>query len=240
MTVADLAEHRKVFGWRVDQPPGVADRLDHDRGDRLGVFHLDGVVDQRGTSDVARRISLAERAAVTRRRENMQEPWREGFVDGLPPFQSRRRERSERRAVPRHITADDLIFAGMAGELVILPRQLDRRLGDFRPATLKLHNREIPWREFGEHVREPDGHGVGAVHRRREAEDVHLLAGRFDHAAIAVAERGDVNARKRVEIMLAGDVPIMNALGPGHHERMLRPFRHLVAHEDLAEEAFLG
>ena len=44
----------------------------------------------------------------------------------------------------------------------------------------------------------------------------------------------------RVEIALAVDVPVKNAVGAGHHQRLLGPFGHLVAHEDLAEEGFLG
>ena len=36
------------------------------------------------------------------------------------------------------------------------------------------------------------------------------------------------------------DVPVIDVVGPGHDERMLRPLGHLVADEDLAEERFLG
>jgi hypothetical protein len=32
----------------------------------------------------------------------------------------------------------------------------------------------------------------------------------------------------------------MHAIAPGHHERRLRPFGHLVADEDVTEELFLG
>ena len=44
----------------------------------------------------------------------------------------------------------------------------------------------------------------------------------------------------RVEIALALDVPVEDAVGPGHDQRLLRPLGHLVADEDLPEEGFLG
>ncbi len=58
--------------------------------------------------------------------------------------------------------------------------------------------------------------------------------------AIVVADRDDIDARDRVEIALAVDVPVKDAVGARHHERLLRPLGHLVAHEDLPEEGFLG
>ena len=44
----------------------------------------------------------------------------------------------------------------------------------------------------------------------------------------------------RVEVALALDIPVEDAVGPGHHERLLGPFGHLVADEDLPEESLLG
>ena len=58
--------------------------------------------------------------------------------------------------------------------------------------------------------------------------------------AIVVPDRDDVDTRDRVEITLAMHVPVTDAVGAGHHDRMLRELRHLVAHEDLSEEDFFG
>ena len=51
--VADLPQDRQVLVGRVDHAAGVPDRLDHDRGDRVGVFHLDDLLDDRGAGDAA-------------------------------------------------------------------------------------------------------------------------------------------------------------------------------------------
>src|SRR5262249_32377557 len=47
-------------------------------------------------------------------------------------------------------------------------------------------------------------------------------------------------AGQGVEVALAVDVPVVDAVGAGHDERLLRPLRHLVAHEDVAEELLIG
>ena len=78
------------------------------------------------------------------------------------------------------------------------------------------------------------------MHRRRKRQDVELLLDRLDDAAVVVADRDDVDARDRIEIALAVHVPVVDAVGAGHHERVLRPLGHLVAHEDLPEERFFG
>ena len=54
-----------------------------------------------------------------------------------------------------------------------------------------------------------------------------------------MADRDDIDARDGVEVALAVDVPVIHAVGAGHHQRLLRPFRHLVADEDLAKEFLL-
>ena len=45
--------------------------------------------------------------------------------------------------MPGLIPTDDFVFSGVPLEAVILPRQLDCRLGDFRSATFELHRSEI-------------------------------------------------------------------------------------------------
>ncbi len=63
---------------------------------------------------------------------------------------------------------------------------------------------------------------------------------RLDDAAVVVADRDDVDARQRVEVALAVHVPVIDAVGPGHDQRRLRPLGHLVADEDVAEKLLLG
>ena len=86
MPVADLAEDRQVLLGRVDHAAGVADRLDHDRRDRRRVLHVDHSPDDRCAGDAAVGILLAERAAVARGREHVQEARGERLVDGLRDF----------------------------------------------------------------------------------------------------------------------------------------------------------
>ena len=162
------------------------------------------------------------------------------LVDRLARLEARGRECAQGRAVPRLVAADDLVLAGRAGQLMVLPRQLDRRLDDLGPAALKLDRRQVPRRQLGEQVGQLHGLRVGAVHRRRKRQDVELLLDRVDHPAVVVSHRDDVDARDRVEIALAMHVPVVHAVGACHHDRLLRELGHLVAHEDLAEERLLG
>ena len=101
---------------RVDHPAGVADRLDHDRRDGGRVLHLDHLLDDRRAGDAAFGIALAERAAVTGRREDVQEARGHRLVDRLPRLQPRGRQRAQGRAVPRLVAADDLVLARRTGE----------------------------------------------------------------------------------------------------------------------------
>ena len=95
-------------------------------------------LDDRRAGDAAIGVGLAERAAVAGRRKDVQEARRQRLVDRLARLQSRGRQRTQRRAVPRLVAADDLVLAGRAGQLVILPGQLDGRLG--RPPSRRIWN----------------------------------------------------------------------------------------------------
>ena len=108
------------------------------------------------------------------------------------------------------------------------------------PPHSNLTVERSPGRQLGQQVGKLHGLRVGAVHRRRKRERVELLPDRLDHPAVVVPDRDHVDARDRVEIALALDVPVKHAVGAGHHERLLGPFGHLVAHEDLPEEGFVG
>ncbi len=122
-----------------------------------GVLHLDDVADDRGAGDAAVGIALAERASVARRREDVEEARRHRLVHRLARLQPRGRQRAQGRAVPRLVAADDLVLARRAGQPVVLPRQLDRRLDDLGPAALELHRREVAGRQLGQQVGELDG-----------------------------------------------------------------------------------
>ena len=172
-------------------------------------------LDERRAGDAAVGVALAERAAVAGRREDVEEARGQRLVDRLARLQARRRQRAQRRAVPRQVAADDLVLAGVAGELVVLPGQLDRRLGHLGAAALELDGRQVARRQLGEQVGQLHRDRVGAVHRRREVQRVELLADRLDHAAIVVADRDDVDARERVEVALAVRRPSSGRRRPG-------------------------
>ncbi len=90
MSIADLPEDRQVFFGRIDHTAGMPNRLDHDRGDGLGVFHLDDLLNQCRAGQLATRVLLTERAPVAGRREDMQEAGSHRFIDRLSSLQSRR------------------------------------------------------------------------------------------------------------------------------------------------------
>lgn len=158
------------------------------------------------------------------------------FVHGLARLQPRCRECSQGRPVPRLITTDDLVFTRRASQPVILPRHLDRRLDDLGAAALKLDRREIAGGEVSKHIGQLHGHRVRAVHGRRKRHHVELGLDRVDDPPIVMPHRDHVNAGDRVKIALAVNIPVVNAIGTRHHDRLLREFGHLIAYEDLAEE----
>ena len=123
---------------------------------------------------------------------------------------------------------------------MILAGQLDGRLSHFRAAALELHRRKVARSQFRQQVGKLDGDRVRAVHRRRKVQRIELPPDRLDDASIVVAYRDDVDARKRVQVPLAMDIPIMHAVGAGHDEWLLRPLGHLVANENLSEEGLFG
>src|SRR6185437_15917158 len=55
-----------------------------------------------------------------------------------------------------------------------------------------------------------------------------------------LADRNDVDAGQGVEIAFAADIPITHTVGAGHDERMLAPFGHLIADENMAKKLLLG
>ena len=69
------------------------------------------VADDRRAGDAAIGVGLAERASIARRREDVEEARGHRLVDRLPRLQARGRQRAQRRAVPRLVSADDLVLA---------------------------------------------------------------------------------------------------------------------------------
>src|SRR5262249_39554859 len=144
--VAVLPQDRQILRRRVDDAAGMTDRFDDHRRHGVGVFHLDHVAQKGGARDLTRWVFLAEWAAVASRRKNVQEAGGEWFVHRLARFQARSRQGAERRAVPRQVTADDLVLARRSRELVILPGQLNRSLGHFRAAALEFYRGQVAGR----------------------------------------------------------------------------------------------
>jgi hypothetical protein len=237
--IADFAENRQIFLRRVDDAARVSDGLHNDRGHGGGILHFDHVFHNGGASDTAVGILLAEGAAVARRRKDVQEAGRERLVDGPPPLQPRRRQRAERGAVPGEVPADDFVPPRLAAQPVVLPRELDRRLGHLRAAALELDGRQVARRKIGQDVGELHRHGVRPVHGRREGELIELAPDRFNDAAVVVADGDDVDPGQSIEVTLAVHVPVVHAVRFRHDERVLRPLLHLVADENLSEKCLL-
>src|SRR5262249_36859359 len=108
VSVAGLPEQRQVLFWRIDDPAGVADRLNDERCHRLGIFHLDHIAYNGRAGDAAIRVTLAERAAVTSRWKHVQESRRQRLIDRFARLEPRCGKGTERGTVPRQIPANDL------------------------------------------------------------------------------------------------------------------------------------
>ena len=83
MAVTDFPQQRQVLIRRVNNAARVADWLDNDGRHGGGIFHFNHVVDDGGAGDAAVRIFFAEWAAIAGRREDMEEPRRQRFIDRL-------------------------------------------------------------------------------------------------------------------------------------------------------------
>jgi hypothetical protein len=71
-------------------------------------------------------------------------------------------------------------------------------------------------------------------------QHVELPADGLDHAAIVVPHGDDVDPGERVQITLAVDVPVADAVGAGHDQRVFRPLGHLVADKDVPQKPLVG
>src|SRR5262249_39622396 len=74
-----------------------------------------------------------------------------------------------------------------------------------------------------------------------EKQRVSSWARRASRARRVVGADGEqVDAGQGVEVAFSCHVPVVHAVGAGHDERVAGPLGHLVADEDVTEEALLG
>ncbi len=90
--------------------------------------------------------------------------------------------------MPRLISANDLVLSRRPLQPVILPGELDGRLGHLRTAALELDRAEVAGGQLGQQIRQLHRHRIRPVHRRRERETVVLLFDRLDHTPVVMSD----------------------------------------------------
>ena len=100
MAAAQLAQLRQIFLRWIDDPTGVAYRLDHNSGYGLGTLQFDDIFNQAGTGELAAGVLLAKGTAVTSGWEDVYETGGQGFSHGFATGQSGRRKRTQRIPMP--------------------------------------------------------------------------------------------------------------------------------------------
>ena len=54
------------------------------------------------------------------------------------------------------------------------------------------------------------------MHGRRECQRPHLLLDGFKHSLVVMTNANDIDARESIQVLLALDVPVVDAVGPRH------------------------
>ena len=138
------------------------------------------------------------------------------------------------------IAADEFVLVRVSALLEILAREFHRRLHRLRSTRERLNEIQVAGRNFADPLNEVERDIRGAVHRRREAHPVELPLDRLKHPRMAVAQVGDKDPANRVEITPALGVPVVQALGFGHHDRVGEErLGRLVVHKCPPQQALL-
>jgi len=117
-------------------------------------------------------------------------------------------------------------------------RQLDRGLGRLRAAREQFDRIEVARRDRCDQIGQLDGGHVGRMQRRGETDLVDLAVQRGGNARVGVADVHGKDPRNAVEVASPLYVPVPDALGTAHHERLGQKVPHLAEVEDHMSQHF--
>ncbi len=220
--VADLADARPVSGRRRERPAGVLQRLHEHRGNGLRPFHLDAQFEVIRTAQRAGVEVLAVVASVAVRRLHLDRPRHQRLERSLDRGHAGHAERPDRGAVVGEVARDHLRARGLAAQLEVLARQLDRGVDGLAARRSQEHPVEVTGRQFGKARGQFDGRFVGERPDREVAERLGLARRCFAQLGPTVPRLHREQPGEPVEVPLAVLVPHVAALAAGDD-------RHLTA-----------
>ena len=193
--VADLAHALEVALGRGEAAARVLHGLEDHAGDRLRPLQQDALVDRLGRvldlGPVAVRVGDVRAAGEQR-------------LERAPHVRDAGRgERAHRRAVVGELARDDLVAAGVAGELVVLAAELERGVDGLGAAGGEEDAVEVAGGELGDARGELDRLRVRVVPVRVEAELPGLVGAGLGDVAAAVADVHAEQGGEPVEVALA-------------------------------------
>src|SRR5206468_7141504 len=169
-----------------------------------------------------------EAVAIVARWENFYEARHLRLKLGLAGPSAASRHAAERPAVVAEVAADELVFSRPAGLLEILPHEFERRLDRLRSTAVGLHILQAARRYRADFFDEIERDLRDAVQRRRKRDLLHLAAHCVMETRMAMAEAHHENSADGVEVALALDVPVVQAVGFVDDQRLIEKFGGLL------------
>ncbi len=217
VTVADLAHQRPVGGRRHDHAGRTLDRFGDEGRHRIGALELDLAL-ERGGADLRQLVGVLAVGVVVEPGGVDVETARHQRLIGAPDVaQAVDRHAAEMHAVVALLQADELAALGLALELPVLARDLQRTFDGIAAAVAEHHRGDAV---LGHHAdqtrREFDRARVaGAAEGVVERQFVELGDDGVAHRAVAVAEVAAPQAGHAVDHLVAVDVPDPAAFAAG-------------------------
>ena len=193
--VADLAHALEVALRRGEAAARVLHRLEDHARDRLRALEQDALVDRLGRVLDLGPVAVRVGDVASRREQRLER---------APHVRDAGRgERAHGRAVVGELARDDLVAARVAGELVVLAAELERRVDGLRAAGGEEDAVEVAGGELGDARGELDRLRVRVVPVRVEAELLGLVGAGLGDVAAAVADVHAEQGGEPVEVALA-------------------------------------
>ncbi len=200
MARADLPQPLEVPGRRREAAARVLDGFDEHRGDGVGAFGEDRLLDAVGRPDPERLPFEAVRGAVGVGVGHLERPRHERLERGAVLGDPGDRQRAVRRAVVGDRAADHLGLAGLPGHPEVLLGQLPRRLDGLAAAAGEEHPVEVARRVVGQPLGQVDRRGVRVGPQREERQLLRLPRRGLPQLAAAVADLDGEEPGETVEV----------------------------------------
>ena len=226
MAVADLAHPGEVAGRRREASAGVLHRLQEDRGDRVGAFEEDHLLDAvgrpaserfevvGGSAHLGRAVEVGVRHAEATGGDRLEHRLHRGDAGD--------RQGSLRRAVIGHRPRDDLVLGGLALQLPVVLGELERGLDRLAAAGGEEDLVEVARRLVGETIGQLDRGRVRVRPQGEERQLGSLRRGSLGQSTSTVPCVHDEEAGEPVEVLLALGIPdaVPLALDDDGHARL--------------------